>query len=261
MTLLEMTQSILSDIGGDEVNSIEDTFEASQVAEIIRTTYLAMMSNRNWPHLKRMCKLTAAGNVDTPTHFTITDDVKELLSVKYNCAPASSAKKEYQPIIYKEPDEFLRYVYSRDSSQDNVQTVIDPSGVELFIINNAAPKYMTSFNDVSVVMDSFDSEVDSTLQESKIQVMAYVMPEWEHTDNATPDLPTEAFSALLETAKSTCFLRVAQRADQMSAVESRRQQAWLSRKARKAGGGSLQRPSFGRGRVKLVKDPTFRTTF
>lgn len=256
-----MVQSILSDIGGDEVNSIDDTFESSQVAEIIRTTYLAMMSNRNWPHLKRMCKLTAAGNTDTPTHFTITDGVKELISVKYDYATADATKKDYQPIKYKEPDEFLRYIYGRDSSQSNVKTVIDPSGAELFIVNNAAPKYMTSFNDVDVVLDSFDNTVDSTLQESKIQVMAYVMPEWEHTDEATPDLPMEAFSALLETAKSASFLRVAQRADQTSAMEGRRQQAWLSRKARKAGGNHLQRPTFGRGRVKFTKDPTFRTTF
>ena len=35
-TLLEMTQDILSAIDADEVNSIDDTVEATQVATIIK---------------------------------------------------------------------------------------------------------------------------------------------------------------------------------------------------------------------------------
>ena len=42
-TLLEMVQEILSDMDSDEVDSIEDTVEAEQVATIVRSTYLAMM--------------------------------------------------------------------------------------------------------------------------------------------------------------------------------------------------------------------------
>ena len=39
MTLLAMVQDILNDMDGDEVNSISDTVEAEQVAQIIKTTY------------------------------------------------------------------------------------------------------------------------------------------------------------------------------------------------------------------------------
>lgn len=257
MDLLKLTQSILSDIGGDEVNSIEDTFESSQVAEIIRTTYLAMMSNRNWPHLRKMIKLDASGDPLLPTHMSLKDSVKELISVKYDCATATATKKDYREIRYVTPEDFLRFIYQRDSSDATVTVVTDPSGSELFIKNNCSPTYVTSFDDVTMVFDAFDLAVDTTLQESKIQTLAYVMPEWDHVDDFVPDLPEIAFSALLESAKSACFIRVAQRGDQQAAMEAKRQQTWLARKVRRAGGG-IQYPSYGRGRVKLTKDPTFR---
>ena len=46
-SLLEIVQTILLDMSGDEVNSIQDTEEALQVASIVQNTYLAMMSNTN----------------------------------------------------------------------------------------------------------------------------------------------------------------------------------------------------------------------
>ena len=39
MTVLEMTQDILSDMNSDEVNTINGSLEATQVAQIIKTTY------------------------------------------------------------------------------------------------------------------------------------------------------------------------------------------------------------------------------
>ena len=53
MNLLEITQDILNDMDGDEVNSIDDTFESAQIAQIIKSTYYAIISNRNWPHTRR----------------------------------------------------------------------------------------------------------------------------------------------------------------------------------------------------------------
>lgn len=241
-------------MGGDEVNSIEDTFEASQVAEIIKTTYFAMMSNRNWPHQRKLVQLTASGNPSLPTHMTMGDEVKEVISVKYNVS--TSSKKEYRDVKWKDPEDFLRLVHNRNSDASNVEVIIDPSGSELLIVNDSGPTYFTSFDDVTIVFDAYDSNVDTTLQESKIVVMAFVMSSWEHVDDHVPDLPSEAFTALLESAKSASFLRVAQRADQTSAMEAQRQQTWLARKAWRAGGG-IQYPSYGRGRIRKI-DPTFR---
>jgi len=84
MSLLDIVQDILNDLDSDEVNSIDDTTESQQIAQIVKSTYFAMMSNRNWPHLKRGISLQAPGTTATPTHMTLSDSVKELSFINYN---------------------------------------------------------------------------------------------------------------------------------------------------------------------------------
>ena len=56
--LLALTQGILSDINGEEVNSIDDTVEAAQVAQIIIDTYFDIISLREYPEHRELIKLT-----------------------------------------------------------------------------------------------------------------------------------------------------------------------------------------------------------
>lgn len=255
-TLIDIVKDILSDLGGDEVDSIDDTFESSQVAQIVRSTYEAMSANRNWPHQKKLVQLTASGDVDFPTYVTLEDNIKELVSLQYDCTKAGETNLRYEDVKYKEPDDFLRYIYTRQSSNNNVLTITDPSGVKLFILNDVEPTYFTSFDDTTIIFDSYNSAVDSTIQTSKIICVAYVLDEWQHVDDFVPVLPADAFPALIEEAKSKSFMKVAQRVDQSAALEARRQQAWLSRKAWRVAGG-IRYPSYGRKSGSYKKDVTF----
>ena len=76
LTLLEYVQDIMSDLDSDEVNSIDDTVEALHVAQIVKSTFFAMMSNRNWPHLRRTIKTLNPITIDRPTLLRIAYDVK-----------------------------------------------------------------------------------------------------------------------------------------------------------------------------------------
>lgn len=257
MSLLELVQDILSDLDSDEVNSIDDTVESVQVAQIVKATYQAMMSSRNWPHQKRLLSLTPSGDDTLPTHMTMQEEVKEMVGIKYNCAKITDTRRLYQTIHWVEPDDFLRISNARNSNDANIDIIVDDNNVELLIRNDQPPRYYTSFNDNTLIFDAYDSAVDDTLQASKMQATAYVMLEWVHTDDAIPDLPAEAFTALLEEAKSRAFVKLKQQSDPTAATEARRQQAWLSRKAWRAAGG-VKYPSYGRGKVKDARDPTFR---
>lgn len=257
-TLLQLTQDVLNDISSDEVNSINDTPDANQVALIIKNVYLEMIAHRNWPHLRKLIQLQASGNVSLPTHMTVQDEIKELIFVNYNCAKVEDGDKRiFQPMKWKEQDDFLRLLNSRDNTQSNVIDVVDPSsGITLAIRNDLPPTYFTSFDDKTLVFDSFDSEIDDTLQQSKIQAMAFVNPSWTHSDSFIPDLPEEAFPALLSEATSVASLRLNQAADQKAEQSSQRQQAWLARKSWRVNGG-IRYPNYGR-KSAYKKDPTFR---
>lgn len=245
MTLLEMTQDILNDLDSDFVNSIDDTVEAQQVAQIIKTSFFEMISNRNWPHLKKLIQLDASGATNKPNYMKIPAGTKQVEIIKYDCKKQDETTSRYNDIKYLEPEAFLKKVSLRITDADNVQEVVDFSGVKLAIVNNKAPEYYTSFDDEWVVFDAFDSAVDNTMQKSKSQCIAYVEPSWVHSDDAIPALPEEAFSALLEESKSAAFLNLKQMANQKAEQRANRQQRWLSRKAWRVAGG-IKYENYGR---------------
>lgn len=245
MSLLEMVQDILSDMDADEVNSISDTVESTQVAQIIKTCYFEMLTNRNWPHMRKLVQMEALGSTSKPNYLKLPDSLKELVSIKYDVRKLAGDKIQMLDLTYKEPDSFLRYTSNRDSSKSNVQTVIDFSGTKLLILNDVAPTYWTSFDDVYVITDSFNTALESSLQESKTQCLAYLYPSWTKQDDFIPDLPIDAFSALLEESKSTAFITLKQMANQKAEQKASRQQRWLSRKAWRAHGG-VEYSDFGR---------------
>lgn len=246
-TLLEIVQDILSDIDGDEVNSISDTEEAEQVARHVRNAYRAIVSNTTWPHTRRAVALTPRSDSDFPTHMTLNEEVKELISVRYNKAEVGETRKDYHELTYLDPDQFLNKINKRDNDDATVDVVIDDSGIELLITNDKAPEYYTSFDDVNIIFDSYDSDVDSTLQESKLQAQGYIVPTFSLTDSFTPDLPVDAFSLLYEESVSRCQLKMRQFQDAKAESESTIQGRRMSRKAWSVAGG-IQYPNYGRRR-------------
>jgi hypothetical protein len=257
MTVLEIVQDVLNDLDGDFVNSIDDTEESQQRAAIVASTYRAMMSNRNWPHTNRTVNLTPSGTNLRPTHMTLEDNIKELISVYYDKKKNGETAIRMSEVKWKEPDDFLRYTYSRNSDNDDVVTVDDPSGVKLLILDDKAPEYFTSFDDTTLVFDSYDATVDSTLQANKTLARAYVIPSLTLSDSTIPDLPEEAFTAFVEEVKSKSAYKIKQFEDVKSEQEAARQNRWLSRKAWRAHGG-VRYPDYGRKSSRRRNDPTFR---
>jgi len=245
MSLLEIVTDILNDMDSDEVNSINDTIESQQVAQIVKTSYFEIIANRNWPHLRKLVQLESAGELSKPNYLKLPTGTKELVFFRYDKLTDTNPKSRLEEIIYKEPDSFLRMVSGRNDDSENVDTVIDFSGTKLLINNHLPPTYWTSFNDDYIITDSYDSAVENTLQKSKTQCLAYIDPQWTHADDFIPDLPSEAFPALLEEAKSTAFLVLKQMANQKAEQKASRQQRWLSRKAWAAKGG-IEYPNYGR---------------
>lgn len=256
LTLLDIVIDILNDLDSDEVDSIDDTTEASQIAQIVKSTYFAMISNRDWPHLRRGVKMEASGLLSKPTHMRLPDNVKRMSFVHYNKAALGETRRKYLPLKWVESDEFLRMTNARNDDADNIDVITDYSGIELLIRNDKAPEYYTSFDDNNIVCDSYDKAVEDTLQQSKTQAQGYVNPEWVMQDDFIPDLPEEAFTLLQEEAKSRASMKLKQMPDQKAEQEAGRQNRWLSRSNWRVKGG-IQYPSYGRGRVK-VSDPTFK---
>lgn len=258
-TLLEIVQQILNDIDSDEVNSIDDTPEAIQVANIVQSTYNSIISNRNWPHTARLVKINSSTDNTLPNIMTINDDVKEMISLYYNKIKDGETRDRWEEVKWIEPDDMLRLFYSRNTDDANTVKIITPEGQVYIIKNNLAPCYFTSFDDSTLVFDSYDVAVDDILQSTKTQMRAYTIPSLVIADDTIPNLPDEAFSFLIEESKSKAAIKLAQKIDQKAEQESKRQNQWLSRKAWRVNGG-IKYVRFGRSRNGggYKQDPTFK---
>ena len=247
-SLLDMVQSILSDLNSDNVNSIGDTEEALQVATIVKDTYYEMVATRNWPTHKELIQLNASAVAARPTHVMVPEDVHEIheAEIYYNKVRNGETRKRYDKIHYMYPDEFLEYTNSRNSDLDSVDVILDINGgVELLIKTDAQPTYWTSFDDNWIVFDSYDTDVDSTIQNSKLQVQAYRTPGFSMSDTFVPDLPIDAFPGFLSECKSKAFIIIKEMPNEKAEQIAQRQSRWLSRKGWRAKGG-VRYPDYGR---------------
>ena len=244
MTLLEVVQEILSDMNSDNVNSINDTIEAQQVVQIAKRTYFNMVNERILPHTAGFFNLTAIVEPDKPTHVRIEDNVIRVESIKYDCRKEISAPVNPQEIEYMRPKDFTDLVMQRNPNNPNVITVLDT--VPLFIYSNAAPTCWTSFDDKHIVFDSFDSEMDSTIQSSKCYAYGEREPVWSSIDEFVPDIPAKMFPYFVSETKSTCFYTIKEAPHQKVEQHADRQRKWLSGEKFRAGGKRITFPNYGR---------------
>ena len=244
-TLLDVVQTILSDINGDEVNAISDTTESLQVAQVVKDTYFDIISTRDFPHLLQMVQLTPSTDPAKPTHMRLEDDVSTILSIRYNVEGTLDTFTKYVNITYKEVDDFMQDSNGLKSDNTNVTQVVDYSGIDLLVINDKPPQFYTSFDDEYLVFNSYDSLVDSTLQQSKTQAYAQIIPSWTMIDSHVINLPRKSMPYFLSEAKSTAFNTVKQVANPKEEQKSRRQRTKLARDKWRLNGG-IKFPDYGR---------------
>lgn len=204
LSLLDMVQNILSALDSDPVNSIDDTVESAQVADIVKESFFDLMSQRDWPHLHTLSSLVGLGDTNNPTRMMIPETLNKIKWLKYNRVE----------ITYMEPKEFQDMIDNRTP----LTGVVNGAGY----ITNSDPTYWTSFDDKYIVFDGYDSTADDTLQQSKSIVYGVIVPTWSHVDNFIPNLPEKFFPTLLAEAKAQAFVNLKQQANAREERKSQR---------------------------------------
>lgn len=201
-TLLEMVQSILSDMDSEAVNSISDSVEAQQIASVIEDTYFNIIAARDIPEHRQLLKLTSLSSTVRPTHFQYPTNTRDIVSLSYNID--TSGGVNYQEIYFVEPLDFLNRMPAVNAGTTSVVPDVN-SSTSLVVFTDRMPTYYTSFDDLHIVMNAYDVAVDTTLQASKTRAYGTVYPTFTIADSFTPDLDDTMLPYLLAEAKSTCF--------------------------------------------------------
>ena len=254
MTLKEMVDDILNDMDSDPtfdntpLEDIASTEESRQVMQILKTTYFSIIDGKDWPHLYDTFQLTES-DASTPTTMTIPTNVMDFSYLKYNIATATDTKDRFTKLTYKTPEEFLNITDARDSSLTTIDQITATSGIFLNIYNDRAPLYWTSPDDHTIVLDAYDSGVDTFTTTVKTQCFGKIYPTWTETDAFVPDLPIDAFSYFLAEAKSMCFLNIKQTANPKVEAQSTTHRRRMSQEAHKID-NSIKYRTFGRNSKK-----------
>jgi len=227
-TLLDLTQTILSSLDSDEINSIDDTVESQQVAKVIRTAYFDIIARGNFPEHYDLFELNASGDNTKPTLMTVPTDVRHIDWLKYNRVDSDSNPNftlvKPLPVL-----EFTNMMHSLLLSESDVGTfnqTIGSDTIEFYYLDDKEPDYYTIFDDYTVIFDSYNSDLDTTLQKSKTLGFGEKVPTFELTDNFTPDLDEHQFALLLNESKALAFLELKQMAHPMAMDKARKQ--WIN---------------------------------
>jgi len=203
-TLLEIVQDILNDMDSDEVNSISDTVESAQIAQICQSVFYDVITTVDLPEHDELLTVTGLSNSSKP-NFMDANSVTEIKELRYNVSE-TSGELEYKLIPYLTPTEFVSNILQRDSSASNVIIVTDPtSGISLPILNDKMPDYYTSFDDRYLCFDSYLATVDTTLQTSKTMVIGTKIPTFTVSDSAVPDMDDTIFPYFIAECKNRAF--------------------------------------------------------
>jgi hypothetical protein len=94
-TLLQMTQTILAALDSDAINSISDTVESTQVAQIIQNKYYDILSRDSLPSQETLFQLVASGDVTKPVLMTLPSGCANMQWLKYyDVNPANNQQQD-----------------------------------------------------------------------------------------------------------------------------------------------------------------------
>lgn len=241
-TLLDIVQSILSDMDSEDVNSISDTAEAQQVASVVKDTFYNITATRLIPEHQTTFSVTSLSQVARPTHFLYPTDVKVIDKLFYNVSETNAVA--YREVIWVEFLDFFERMPVHNGSTTTIVTDTD-NETKLVISSNAYPRYYTSFDNKHIIMDSYKSSVESILTQSKTKAFGTKFPVFTISDSFEPDLDDVMLPMLIAEAKSTCMSLFKAGSDPKVEQAARRLKTTLQNdlyKTRKEN----SRPSYGR---------------
>jgi hypothetical protein len=175
--------------------------------------------------------------------MTIPAEASRIDYIAYSKQQVATENIIFRRVEYMYPDDFLHYTSSRNTENSNVETIDD--GVVFYVFNDTPPKYYTSFDDVTVVFDSYVSDLGDTLTSANSQVVYYREPAWSAVDAFIPDLPSEAFPMLYAESKSVCFIDLKQMPNQKAEQQATRQNFAMAQRSHAIKGGVRYR-NYGR---------------
>lgn len=218
-TVLQFVQEIGDAITSDEIDTLDESVEATSIATILKQTYEEVISRKSWKFLKGRVRVFDARTSTLKCNLLIPADVTRLECVKYK-----DTNGKPQELTFLEPCDFVDKLMQRNPLLDNVETITNADGVDLYIANDTPPRYYTSFDEVEVTLDAYETTKSDGVVPQDSVIIATVIPVVDFTDpGATLPVPERMDTLILNESIATANYRLRQTADPRSERLARRQ--------------------------------------
>lgn len=206
--LLEYVQDILSSMDSDEVNSIGDTVESMQVATIVKNCYEEIIAHIELPEEYTLFHLDPSNNADKPVEMHIPSNISNIEWIKYDKITTDLNYQQLIQIQYLPKEDFLVLVNSYNEANTNVlKYTLETEGgnFELLCLNDKHPNYFTTFDNNTVVFNSYDNTMDTTLQSVKTLCYGKKNFDFQMSDNYIPFNEKRYEPLLFNASKAQAF--------------------------------------------------------
>lgn len=236
-----MVQILLAALDSDEVNSIDDTVESNQLALLLRSCFYDLATDLQLPEHEGIFQLISSTDSSKPVIMTVPTSVCTVHQMRYDVRTADEVFANWRELVYLPLNEFVdqqNQLRTQDSST-SVQEVLINSGPvstqthRILCRTDTSPTYFTTYDDSHVILDSYDSTLESTLQGHKTQCFGSLYPTFELSNTYVPALDPTQFAYFLNKAKVRAFFELKQQENAEAAAEARKQKITIQSRKRR----------------------------
>lgn len=175
-TLLQLENSICDIQGIEKGSDLYLTEDHERIVAAIEDHYNSFIEVYGSQLFKeeRGFQLLGLGDTNRPNYMQVPDGYKSVSRVHYRRGIDSRMQEAY----WVEPQQFYHHhIMQYPVAASNTTTVTDTANNLVYqVFNNREPSQYTSFDDKTIVFDSYDVTYDATLQQSKSSAYGIYVP-------------------------------------------------------------------------------------
>lgn len=227
-TLLYTVQRVLEKLNLDPVNSINDTEDALLISREAESTFYDMMTRGEWEEKADLIEVNSVSDLNNPTALELGAEVRNIKSLRYDVTTVDDDNKLLRKIQWLEPEEFLEKSYRLNTSETNV-TEVQYNDIPLLIRNDEMPNYYTSFDNKTLILNSYDAVTEDTLIGTKSVCYGVTIPNWVESNTFVIPVQDNLYPLYLSMLASACSIYMN---TQVNQEDERRQARGISRMRR-----------------------------